>query len=699
MNRDEAREIIKRDLSCTAYLERSKNGLYCCPICGSGHGSNGSGAVKYYQDSNTWYCHACNQGGDIIDAYMLQTGEDHNAALSFLAARAGITIDARPTAAQDFTESPQSDFYGEKVKQDSQQQQAAKIENKGRTEVIPADYTAYYEQCRGRVTNPAALSYLEARGISIDTIIKYNIGFDPEADPAGAPGATGDSYKAHPTPRVIIPCTKDFYIARSIDPKTPPAFKAPNPKGSRTKLFNEAALYGGEKVIFVCEGWADALSFLEAGHAAISTNGKGNGKILIKQLQARPTDASFIICHDNDENPDTAAKTMQQAQELSDTLKSMGMQSIVYNVAGIYHDANDALKANRAAFEKNISDAINKLSEDDLTAFLDKIQTEAYKPYRTGLNFFDNMLGGGIIQQSLLLLMAAPGTGKTTLAQQLAESIAQNRNPVIYFNFEMSREQMLAKAISAKLYRRGGNKTATGILQGYKWTIDERLQIEDVINEYRHSNYPYIKYNPAGISSDLNDLLTHLTATGEAAKAKGEPAPAVIIDYLHLITSKDGLDVQELIKQAVTGLKQYAVEYNTFVIGIVATNRDSNKNGRQTMESARDSSNLEYTADYQISLNYYAFDRYATNKKDPQAVNPGDPEAVAELQQAERRAMILRVLKSRFSQPGKSAEVLFDAAHNIFYGTCDEFIPGTGFMLDNGAPAFDDIDNDIITTI
>lgn len=688
MNREQALAQIKQGIPCTDYLEKSKSNMYCCPYCGSGHGTHGTGAVKYYPDTNTWHCHACEKGGDVIDAYTATTGSDYNAALSFLAAQIGITIDSRPTAAQDFendrAERPQSDENGEKVKQPDQTGKTPQNGAQSRTEAT-ADFRAYYNACCGRLYDPAAINYLQARGIKAATAAACNIGFDPQADPANAPGALTDEYKAHPTPRIIIPCSASHYVARSIDPTTPAAYKALNPNtqkgGGSVSLFNVASLYCGAEIVFITEGAFDALSFLEAGHTAIALNSKGNGKLLLQQLRAKPTDAEFIIVPDNDDNPKTAADTMKRAEELNNGLRALNLQSVIYNVAGTYHDANDALQHDRAAFEKGIAAAIRELHRDDLTDFWDKITTDAYKPYRTGLNFFDNLLGGGIIQQSLLLLMAAPGTGKTTLAQQLAETMAAQRKPVIYFNFEMSREQMLAKAISAKYYHNGGTKTALQILQGYNWTADDRAQIERVIDEYRAQQYPYIKYNPAGTSSELNDLLQYLTATGEAAKAKGEPAPAAVIDYLHLIKSRDGLDTAELIKQAVTGLKQYAVNYNTFVIGIVATNRASNKGGRLTMESGRDSSNLEYTADYQISLNYDAID---SGK-----VKPDDIDKIAELQQAERRAMILRVLKNRFSQPGKSSQILFDAAHNIFYGTCDDFIPAA-FVLDNGAPAFDD---------
>ena len=699
MDREQAKELIKQQISCTDYLEKSKNGLYCCPLheCNSGHGRNGTGAVKYYQNTNTWYCHSCNNGGDVIDAYRAAAGCDYNTALSYLAAQIGIKIDQHEKAAEgvkiDATERPQSGENGKKDTQDNQQAKAPQSANIGHTEQR-ANFTAYYEACQRNLYDPAAVSYLNGRGISAETAAKCHIGYDPAADPASAPGAMGDEYKAHPAPRLIIPCSRAHYVARSIDPNTPPAYKALNPNtekgGGKVSLFNASALYGGASVVFITEGAFDALSFLEAGAAAVALNSKGNGKLLLQVLQAKPAKAQFIIVPDNDDDPKTAADTMQRAKELNNALQRMDYNSIVYNVAGQYHDANDALQADQAAFMQRIEAAIKELNRDDLTDFFDKIQTEAYKPYRTGLNFFDDLLTGGIVKQSILLLMAAPGTGKTTLAQQLAETIAASRNPVIYFNFEMSREQMLAKAISAKLYRRGGNKTALQVLQGYNWTIDEQAEIEQVIEEYRAQQFPYIRYNPAGISSELTELLSYLRARGDAAKAKGQPAPAAIVDYLHLITSSDGLETAELIKQAVTGLKQYAVDYDTFVIGIIATNRDSNKTGRLTMESGRDSSNLEFTGDYIISLNYDAIDAGK--------VKPGDVEKLAELQQQAKRLMILRVLKSRFTQPGRHVQIMFDAAHNVFYGTCDEFIPPAGFEYDDGAPAFED-DSSVIMTI
>ena len=296
--------------------------------------------------------------------------------------------------------------------------------------------------------------------------------------------------------------------------------------------------------------------------------------------------------------------------------------------------------------------------KDDLEAFYEKIQTEAYKPCETGLDFFDNLLNGGIIQQSLLLLMAAPGTGKTALAQQCAEAMAINKKPIIYLNLEMSTEQMLARAISAKMGTDDKKQTAIDVLQGYKWTEEQREDISAAINEYRRDIYPYLKYNPDNVGSDLDKIIEYLTDQGKKAKAAGKPAPAVVLDYLHLVTTSKNLDNQELIKQTVVGMKNYAKDYDTFVICIIATNRASNKGGKLTLESGRDSSNLEYTGDYIISLNYTAIDNGD--------IKADDVEELAKLQKEEYRDMTLRILKGRMVPPGLHERIYFNAAHNTF---------------------------------
>jgi DNA primase len=130
-----------------------------------------------------------------------------------------------------------------------------------------------------------------------------------------------------------------------------------NPKGSSPGIFNGWILAEQERV-FITEGAFDALSFIEAGAQAVATNSKNNGQALIALLQRGGVKAQqFIICPDNDPDPKTNEATQRQAQELCQSIQAAGYTCIVYNVSGKYHDANDALRGDRAGFIKRIAEA------------------------------------------------------------------------------------------------------------------------------------------------------------------------------------------------------------------------------------------------------------------------------------------------------------------------------------------------------
>ena len=59
----------------------------------------------------------------------------------------------------------------------------------------------------------------------------------------------------------------------------------------------------------------------------------------------------------------------------------------------------------------------------------------------------DTLLGGGMLNSGLYLLAARPGMGKTTLALNIADRVAQ-ADPVLFVSLEMDTEQLSAKRIS-----------------------------------------------------------------------------------------------------------------------------------------------------------------------------------------------------------------------------------------------------------
>ena len=369
----------------------------------------------------------------------------------------------------------------------------------------------------------------------------------------------------------------------------------------------------------------------------------------------------------------------ERAQEKNDNIENLRTPAKSDPVERRRSDETDTRQGVTPIKDKTPENAPQSATEappefiDDILKFLAKIQTEDYKPHQTGLKFFDDFTGGGLLAQTLTLLLAAPGAGKTTLLAQLAECMAANGTPVIYLNLEMSREQMLSKAISARLNQKGYDYSSAEILQGYKWTDDDRAIITAEIQEYRQKQFPFIQYNPKGVGTDINEILNYLTFTGDRAKQYKKKAPAIILDYLHLVTGGD--DTQERIKKIVKGLKDYAVNYTTFAIAITAVNRASMSNGKITLNSGRDSSNLEYTADFQFSLNWRDVDNGNIDISDPAAMN--------KTKRAEYWPMILRALKNRGGAEAEPARIWADQKHNTFYGYND-------FMKHNGKTPLDD---------
>lgn len=639
-----------------------------CPNCG--HGKSGDGIVEDPKAKNphSLICFNCHFYGSVIDLIMQDRGLDFNEATDYAAAELGISIDqARTSASEDFrtpaeaTGDPrrqQAPARGEKPAA------AAKAPEKPQEAPQKADFTNYYRICAARINEPEAASYLKARGISQEIAARFMLGWDPKADPACAPGATGNEYKPHPAPRLIAPVTKSFYIGRRTDGKN--EHKKLNSKGSTIGIFNERALCEKPvRPIFIVEGFMDALSIIEAGAQAVAINSTSNVKYFMQALSRNQTKAPLILCSDKD---DAGRKCNE------DLRRSFEAAYIPYYEADICgdgpKDANEALTADRDGFIERINYVLSQNDIIEATAaanrtkmelFIERTKGGVYKPYKTGLKFLDDLLDGGFCRQTLTLLLAAPGAGKTTLCAQMAEEIAAAGKPIIYINLEMSEDQMLAKALSYRLMKKDKRYTATQILRGYKWTPEQAKDITEAASEYQREIVPFLEYSPRGVTSDIDQIMNYLIARGDEAKEKGTDAPAVVIDYLHLITSAQKLDVQELIKKAVISLKQYAINYNTFVVAISATNRIGNASGKITLYSGRDSSNIEYTGDSCLALNYTDIEEgKATKEAEIDAIKSENP-----------RRMTLKVLKGRFYEASGRKHLFYMPAYNYFYDAAE----------------------------
>lgn len=298
--------------------------------------------------------------------------------------------------------------------------------------------------------------------------------------------------------------------------------------------------------------------------------------------------------------------------------------------------------------------------------FFHAIQTEKYKPVRTGINEFDDMLGGGILRQSLVMLTAAPGTGKTTIVQQWFETMAENGQDVVFLNLEMSREQLLARSMSRMIHKQGHNMTAAEVLKGYMWTDYQREYVTKAAQTYQETIAQHMSYNPDGRITDIEDIRNTLNTAGTKAREAGKAGPVCVLDYLHLITTSNREEQAELLKKAVAMLKQYAIDYNTFVLAIGANNRTANNSGIVGLDSGRDTSAIEYSADYQLALNYRALAEKWKKDGTDDIYRANNPDDMEELAMQEPREMVIQVLKNRMNAIGGKIWLNFDAANSTF---------------------------------
>ena len=76
---------------------------------------------------------------------------------------------------------------------------------------------------------------------------------------------------------------------------------------------------------------------------------------------------------------------------------------------------------------------------------LSQITYENYNRTPSGISEFDNVLGGGIVTGSLVLIGGDPGIGKSTLLTQIASHLSANKK-VLYFSAEESCSQVKLRA-------------------------------------------------------------------------------------------------------------------------------------------------------------------------------------------------------------------------------------------------------------
>lgn len=611
-------DMKRRHLREFVSLEERKNNYFVCPICGSGTKAKKTPALKIDPVTKhvTCFSRGCFNG---------DTGEDTpgalmkiwNCRLREVLKRAGYDIDQDHSGREARTVTTTSTTTNQPVKR----------------EPVPepkrADHTADYKRWnKNLLDNPDVLNMVKGWGITEDSIKYFLIGYEP----AWAHPSTVETYgpNARRDSRIIFPRSPETYNARVSDRTYTGAGKYKVDGTSKT-MFNVKALRDGKTgkdPVIVVEGEIDAIVLHQIGLRVVGLGTTSNAGIFIEAAKSIDPNAVYILALDNDE----AGKEAQK--KIADALGQAGIAYISADVGTLYHgkkDAGDAVPEDEDGFTTRLSDyyahAYEMRAERDEAAaaeayaqsgpgmvdsFLQEIHTSRFKPISSGIQSLDRALGGGFVRQSVVLLGAATGMGKTALISQICENMVQNgAGDVLYLNLELSRQLLLARSIARISCQRGNEISAREVLR-----IAEYPELDAAVAEaaqiYKETIAGHLIYNPGEPETDLEKIMEKITAE----QRRLGHAPVVVLDYLQLVTGDVGEDNISIIKKAMQKFKTYANENNTIVFIIVANNRDSNKSGQSDINSGRDSSNIEYGADVHMGIEYAAVSTRAVYEAD-----------------------------------------------------------------------------------
>jgi replicative DNA helicase len=244
-----------------------------------------------------------------------------------------------------------------------------------------------------------------------------------------------------------------------------------------------------------------------------------------------------------------------------------------------------------------------------------------YEPVPLGMAPLDRMLGGGLRPGELMLIGGAQGTGKTTLALQMARNIAASGQAyVLYVNFEHDDADMLNRLIAMEsvLPHLPNTKASTGAVKitdvraevlrswarsGENEQVDLaaspklRSAIERIAR-YGNNLYLLRGSQTASTVENLRELIDM------HRRKSGERRMVLIVDYLQKVPQiPEPPSESEKVTYVVNGLKDIALTEHVPTIAIVAADKEGLKAARLRNHHLRGSSAINYEADVILILN------------------------------------------------------------------------------------------------
>lgn len=577
------------------FLKADKRQKPCCPNCGSGTGKDKTSAADFVKGGFELHCLKCDFSGDVFKIYALQNDLD--------AQRDFPTIVKAVAESLNFAE-------GEEFNR-----RAIAISKADDTQT-KENLSKAYNQLKRQLPSDRIRLYLKNRGFNDSIIDKF------------AREITSDIKREFPElikapigSMVVLYGNAEYFISRVFDNENKSVkgyFKLSSI--AQPIFFTSALNKTTENTIFITEGELDALSIFQAGGFAASVGGGGGDSKLLELLEKERRQGKrwkLILALDSDE----AGK--EHSSKLAAKLKSLGFSFSTLEMAAKCKDPNEWLQTSPETLKKAIleakqwagSDSIREEGKDltqdgllkysaanALKQFEKNIDSGRYKPTPTGLNAFDDMLGGGLYP-GLYVIAAATGFGKSTFCLQVADELASRGEDVVYFSLEMSQDELIARSLSRLTYLKARNKkcarTTRKILQqpiisgnGRQFITEYSQVYADALSAFENMADRLFYRDGSADRITITEVESFVGQLVESGRR-----PFVFIDYLQFLkTDISNLTDKQQADRVIEALKRLSTRYGITVVAISSINRQS-YSSKAALSALKESGQIEFTGD------------------------------------------------------------------------------------------------------
>jgi replicative DNA helicase len=313
------------------------------------------------------------------------------------------------------------------------------------SEVDLENLVHYYE----KRLSPNAIAFLKRRGIEMEMVEKYHIGFE---EPQIGFGASQKKLGGFFTNYLVFPI---YDTNGRLADLLGQSIQEPHPQnktliGSVDTFFNLEVINEEDEII-LCRDVFDVLTLEQAELSAICVPEfkvfrEGHAKLLEGKR--------VFICYPNDENSRRESKRIQTmlanaSKEVYMIYLPEGIRNINYMFTETKNPKQRFLDLLRDSVEETIKEPV-AADAKNLALFMEEYSQRfknEYNGIKTGFTPLDRQLMGGL-RGGLYMVHGNVSSGKSMFMRQLADQIAAQEIPVVYVSWDMTMFELWARSMA-----------------------------------------------------------------------------------------------------------------------------------------------------------------------------------------------------------------------------------------------------------